>query len=314
MNNGYFDQRNECPGCLSESFSVLYKNGFDETPVKEYLESFYSPQGGVEPEYLTDAKYLIAECKSCGLIYQKYIPNNFLMDKLYGKWIDPVKVYEQHRVQDDLQYYSGIAKEIMQIIASFDTVPSDLDFFDFGMGLGQWALMAKAFGCNAFGLELTKERITSAKANGIRVITWEEIPACQFDFINTEQVFEHLSQPLETLLHLVKALKPNGILKISVPTAGNIDKRLKLMDWTAPKFSNHSLNPVAPLEHINFFRRESILKMASIAGLKEICIPLGKQYQYMTNWSGIKNIAINVLQPIRRTLLKDQNYCLFRHL
>jgi len=87
--------------------------------------------------------------------------------------------------------------------------------------------MAKAIGCNVSGLELTKERPDSARIKGINVLSWEEIPSCKFDFINTEQVFEHLADSLKTLIYLVRALNPNGVLKISVSTAKNIGEILK---------------------------------------------------------------------------------------
>jgi SAM-dependent methyltransferase len=314
MTNPFFSERNGCPSCKSNVLTDIFQNKYDEDPIKEYIHNFYSSQGTVEFEFLQGAVYRLQECEDCGLIFQKYIPNDFFMGKLYGEWIDQGKLVKIHHMQDGLALYSLYAQEIMQLIAHFKTAPSLLNIFDFGMGLGQWALMAKAFGCNAFGLELTKERVESAKCNGISVIEWDDIPACQFDFINTEQVFEHLSEPLSTLVHLAKSLKPNGIIKISVPTANNIEKRLKLMDWSATKSSKYSLNPVAPLEHINFFRRKSILKMASLAGLKEVYIPVIKQYQHVTNWSGFIDIALNLLQPIRRNLFKNVNYCLFQKL
>ena len=55
----------------------------------------------------------------------------------------------------------------------------------------------------------------------------EQAENLRFDFINTEQVFEHISEPLETLKELKTLLKPGGIIKISVPTADDINRRLK---------------------------------------------------------------------------------------
>ena len=197
----------------------------------------------------------------------------------------------------------------MQFIAYFGGPPSSLSFFDFGMGWSRWALMAKAFGCDSYGTELSQARIEHARAGGITVLTWEQIPEHRFDFINTEQVFEHLPQPLATLKHLVQALKPAGLLKIRVPTAGDIERRLGLMDWTAPKTSKNSLNPVAPLEHINFYRRTSLLTLAERAGMREVRIPLSVQYAY-TAWTGRRRVGGNLRAPIRRNILKSENYIL----
>jgi SAM-dependent methyltransferase len=176
------------------------------------------------------------------------------------------------------------------------------------MGWGRWALMAKAFGCNSFGNEMSEEKCKYAKSNGIVVIKWDEIPHYEFDFINTEQVFEHLPEPLITLKHLKMALKKDGVIKISVPTINDVERRLKIMDWTAEKGRKNSLNFIAPLEHINYFRRKSLLAMAEKAGLQEVLMPIKTQYRYTFDWGKRKRIAKNILLPIFRNFLKNRNY------
>ena len=312
MNTSYFQVRNQCPACSSSNLQTLYKNRFDQPPVKDYLVDFYSSQGRIEFSYLENANYILDECNECGLIFQKEIPNDELMERLYEYWMDPKLRFEYHQKMDDLNHYQYYAREITQLIALFKKSPSELKFFDFGMGWGKWALMAKAFGCDSYGSELSQERINHARSNGLKVITWDEFPQHKFDFINTEQVFEHIPKPLETLRHLRTALSPDGLIKISVPTANNIEHRLKLMDWTAKKGSNISLNPVAPLEHINFYRRRSLVKMASEAGLKEVLIPVKNQYTYTTDWGGIKKIIKNFSRPIFLNIFRTQNYLFFK--
>jgi 2-polyprenyl-3-methyl-5-hydroxy-6-metoxy-1,4-benzoquinol methylase len=195
----------------------------------------------------------------------------------------------------------------MQIISWFKKAPSSLSFFDFGMGWGEWALMAKAFGCRSYGSELSKICLEYANSNGINIVSWDEIPQSQFDFINTEQVFEHISNPLQTLCHLKKGLKADGLLKISVPTVNFMERRLRIMDWNSHKGTRNSLNPVAPLEHINFYRRTSLIMMANLSGMKEVFLPIKNQYQYTTEWVGVKRIAKNMLLPIFRNILKRRN-------
>lgn len=312
MSNPWFERREECPVCTSSDFREIFQSPYDESPIKDYLVDFYSPQGMVEFEYLEGANYALCECDACGLIFQRDIPNEFLMERLYEHWIDPKKVFSQNEQNKDLQYFSAYAQEIMQIIAYLGKNPSSLSFLDYGMGWGKWALMAKAFGCNSFGLELSKERIQQAKLNGIKVINWDDIPQCTFDFINTEQVFEHIPEPLKTLRHLSRGLKTGGVIKISVPPGNDIDRRLKTMDWKSPKNTRNSLNNVAPLEHINCFRRGSFAKMASQAGLEEVLIPIKIQYQYSTDWNGTRKIMKNILLPLYRNFLKKPNYVFLR--
>jgi len=264
--------------------------------------------------YLEGANYSLCACSSCSAIYQQEIPNKAFMERIYEIWINPQTAFNLNQKPKGLGYFSYCAQEIMQVIAFLGKKPSELQVLDFGMGWGRWILMAKAFGCSAYGSELSSERIEYAKANGIEVLAWNEIPKYQFDFINTEQVFEHLSHPLETLQYLKTALKPGGMLKISVPVAIDIDRRLKIMDWKAPKGSRNSLNPVAPLEHINYYRRSSLLKMAAEAGMMEVMIPIKTQYQYLTDWSSLRTSIKNLLRPLYRNLLKKQNYIFLQNM
>lgn len=176
------------------------------------------------------------------------------------------------------------------------------------MGWAKWATMVKAFGGDAYGMELSKERIEYAKANGIKVVSWDELPDHKFDMINTEQVFEHIPKPLETLKHLSKGLRPGGIIKISVPTANDINRRLKIMDWKASKGTKNSLNAVSPLEHINYFKRRSLTQMAAMAGLEEVKIPIFMQWQFAADRRGLKQKIKNILFPIYINILKKRNY------
>ena len=304
----YFNFRKQCPACESTDLIDLYQNPFDEDPVKSYLMEFYSKQGKVEFEYLKDALYHIVKCNNCELIYQKEIANDELMERLYEHWIDPKIAKHKQEKFHDLTRYAYYAQEIMQIISHFEKQPADMNVFDFGMGWGEWAMMAKGFGCKTHGSELSQERIDHAEKNGIKVILWESIPEYEFDFINTEQVFEHLPDPLETLKYLKTALKPNGIIKISVPNAVNIDQRITKMDWNAVKGTKYSLNPVSPLEHINCYQVKSITTMAQCANLKQISPRMSTQYKYTTDWSTPKKIIKNILLPLYRKFLNKQNY------
>ncbi|TVQ64951.1 MAG: class I SAM-dependent methyltransferase [Balneolaceae bacterium] len=311
MKQSYFKERNKCPGCHSESYKEIYESSYTETPIKDYLIDFYDPQGGVEFEYLEGEKYSLGECSFCGMIFQKFIPGDELMKRLYEVWIDPELARMDENRSHDFDFYSDYALELLQILSHFKNNPDEIEVFDFGMGWSKWLFMARAFGCVPYGSELSKERIDYAKSNGINVLSWDQIPDYSFDFINTEQVFEHISDPLETLQYLKQSLKPGGFLKVSVPPSGDIDARLRIMNWQAKKGTRKSLNAVAPLEHINCFKRDSIIEMGKIAGLKEVHFSLKSQYKYYFGWALNKKSIIKMLRPIFRNVLKRENYVLF---
>jgi len=227
------------------------------------------------------------------------------MKKIYEEWIDPVKALDRHKSTMALEDYLYYAREVVPIIASFDTMPSELRFLDFGMGWATWCMLVKAFGSQCYGTELSDTRITYAQSQGITVVPWQDLPSHSFHFINTEQVFEHLAEPFETLVYLKSCLHSDGILKISVPRATGIKKKLKIGDWNAPKHSKNSLNPVAPLEHINCFSYKSILKMAETAGLKRLRLPIKIQYAYSIYRLSLKTIAKIIVKPLYRNFFND---------
>ena len=79
----YFTIRECCPVCKSKNSNMLYAFKFTDSQIKGFLRYFYDPHGGVEFEYLEKAQFILDECRDCGLINQRQIPGDFLMNKLY---------------------------------------------------------------------------------------------------------------------------------------------------------------------------------------------------------------------------------------
>jgi 2-polyprenyl-3-methyl-5-hydroxy-6-metoxy-1,4-benzoquinol methylase len=291
--NSHFIRRSSCPVCDSEDLKNRYCESYESDEIKTYLNDFYIPQGGVEHEFLKATDYSLMHCSNCDLVFQENIPNDDLMFKLYEQWIKADIILKQQN-EYPLWYYETYSNQIIDIISFFKKQPSELRLLDFGMGWGKWCLMAKAFGCNVYGLELSEARIDYAEKNGIEVLSEVELTNHEFDYINTDQVFEHIPNPNETLQGLLKRLKPDGVIKISVPNGNSIDEVLKHMDWNAKKVEPNSLNAVAPLEHINCFKTKTILTLAKQFDLQEIDIPRSK-----INYKSKKDFIKKSLKPIK---------------
>ena len=271
--NPHFESRESCPCCEAAGAAPFYEKGFCEPPIRDYLEAFYAPQGGVEFEFLEGANFTLIECGSCGLIFQKHIANDALMARLYDRWIDPEKVFALIDGRQPAAYFMSLAKQVANVVAWFRQVPRELSCLDFGMGWGHWCRIARGFGCDVAGVELSEARIAFAKKSGLEVIAPGEIAARRFDYIHTEQVFEHLPHPLATLRELKRALKPGGLIRIGVPDGWKIRRKLARGNWLAAKGSRDSLNAIAPLEHINCFHYAVIVRLARRAGLEERIVP-----------------------------------------
>jgi len=66
--------------------------------------------------------------------------------------------------------------------------------------------MARAYGCSVYGMDLSPHCIKNAEMLGIQTINREEIKHLRFDFINSEQVLEHIPNPLHSLKKLTTCI------------------------------------------------------------------------------------------------------------
>lgn len=269
-----FKVRDKCPACHTRAVNELCASSLTSPPLSEYLEVFYAPQGGIELAELEGGEYVLLECISCGLVFQRNVLSDELMNRLYEKWIDPVRSLAIYEAETGLSHVLAQVRQIADLVSFVKwQQPSQIKALDYGMGWGHWCQLAMAFGMTVYGHELSPSKIESAARKGIKNLSSEELNSHTFDFINADQVFEHLSDPLETLKSLVHSLKPEGFIRIGVPDGWNIQKRLKSANWTAAKQARNSLNPVAPLEHINCFNHHALVSMARIAGLEPVSVP-----------------------------------------
>lgn len=300
--NKFFVRRKQCPVCKNDQTDELCRVLYTEDPIRSFLVSFYEPQGGVEFEYLEDQEYILHECERCGLVFQREIPNDFLMRKLYEEWIHPEKCFEKHERNRPVSYFEALSREVSRVIRMLDRPPRALKFLDYSMGWGNWCRVAQGFGCEVHGTEFSKPRIDYAMENGVQAISREEADKNKYDFINTEQVFEHLPDPHETLQWLVGRLAPRGILKISVPNGWDIKRRIQKWDWKAPKGAPDSLGVVCPMEHINCFNHFTLLSMASKCGL--VCVDRPDQLESRRRLASLKVRLKN--SPLVRLVLRER--------
>ncbi len=276
-----FVYRANCELCGSNKKRVLFSEEFTNPLIWNFLEAYY--QGRIDKSDLSGAQYEVVKCLECGFIWQIQILNDELTEKLYNTWISPGESCLKKKTAD-ISVFSGYARQIEVLSFLLGKKPFEIDVLDFGMGWGYWCLMAKAFGYKASGFEISKERIEFAKKNGINVIeNFSDITANQFDFINTEQVFEHVPNPIQTLKALARALKKEGLIKISVPNGRGIEQELTRPGWRPSKDAIH------PLEHINCFTHQTLVKAGKLAGLELIRQPflLGYRYNLKSYLKGI---------------------------
>ncbi len=119
-----------------------------------------------------------------------------------------------------------------------------------------------------WGVELSEERARHGRSVGLRVVGLDDLQARRFRFINTEQVFEHLTEPRLVLEKLRNALSGDGVIKISVP-----DAAAALKKSAREKFRRAvGRRPDAdrPAEHIKRVQSRFMVAFGKVSGLKPL--------------------------------------------
>ena len=200
--------------CDSSPGRTLYRCRFEDQPIRDYLLGFYPGFDDADFAMLAGGELVIEECAHCACVWQRFAPGDELLTTLYESWAAGDGGLERH---DDLAYHRAAAEEVLLALGLAGRRPSEVSVLDFGMGWGRWPRLAAAFGMRAYGVELSATQAAYADTQGVTVLALDELPDETFHFINTEQVFEHLVEPRQTLQRLARSLAPGGWIKIAVP-------------------------------------------------------------------------------------------------
>jgi len=290
--NPHFVARTTCPVCDGTNLKELYRTPFATAPLRPFLDRSYFVRSArsIDWSLLSDADYVLSECGTCSLVFQVNIPDEFIWQKIDEEWADPERAL--HRREQNIAGMRGQhLLEVMRIADFFGKQPEELAVLDFGMGWGFWIAMAQALGCKAYGVEISNARVEHAIAHGVKVIAFEDVEPSSFDFINTEQVFEHLPEPFKIASRLAEALRPGGILRISVPNGSSIKKRLRSPDWTAGYGSKNWLGAAMPFAHISTFNHRSLVALGERVGLEPVRIGPRLRYRYAPYFQPFRRVV-----------------------
>ncbi|HEY8995655.1 MAG TPA: class I SAM-dependent methyltransferase [Lacunisphaera sp.] len=263
--------RDNCPACGRTDRRLLTDLSYGAPPLTDYLGAFYRayPQCDFHP--LESARYRLFDCARCGCIYQDPVPDGAYLARFYGHGL-----YGAHAVADrapiDPYQMQQIIRELMMVVRFLQSRVPHPQVLDFGAGEGGWAQLAAASGLDTHATDLSDHAFDRLTARGVTCHRPDLLPSDSFDFINTEQVFEHLPDPSRQLAALRRSLRTGGVIKIGVPYDPRLRVKLRQPDWLAPKNSPASLNGVAPIEHLNHFEPASLQAMAAQCGLEPLTV------------------------------------------
>lgn len=263
--------RPHCPACGATAGKCLVDLPYGEAPLTTYLAQFYAAYPGCDFTALQSARYRLEACDHCGCIYQNPAPSPEFLQEFYhrGLYGPDAPPYPS----PEIEHSEHIVRELTMVVHFLSNQnarrPAVLDY---GTGSGRWAFLAAASGVETHACDLSTHAFARLESAGIGCHLIDALPAARFDYINTDQVMEHVLAPADIVRRCANALRPGGILKIGVPYDPNLRAKLQQPDWLAPKHSPHSLNGVAPVEHLNHFEPRSLDLLAQNNGLKKMTV------------------------------------------
>jgi SAM-dependent methyltransferase len=258
-----------CPACLHDAGQQTLC-AIPYSRLGAFLERSYV-RSSIE-EHLPNIlrhDYAIVECSRCLLLYQRNVPDTASMEILYSEMISPDATFDRHRLHmDDLAYYERHVRDVFAVFSHLNRHPSRIRVLDFGSGWAQWARVAKAVGAETFIAEISEKQIENARTLGIGNIDIFGYSGPAFDYIHTQDVFEHLPEPRRMLGQLTRLLKKGGIIRLAVPPGFKMKSRIARFAET----NIDNLPELAPLQHINNFSQPTLSRFAGQFGLAPVYV------------------------------------------
>lgn len=301
-----FVERRSCPVCGSGKVDCRYDRGFAEPPISNFLVRYY----GVDPERFGKARYSLVRCAICTLLFQRWVGDAALLAELYGQWIALEGAPERdplYRRDVGAPSWSRDGHEILTVAAYLGKPVRALRVLDYGMGWALWARIAKALGCDVAGVELSADRRAFAQSYGIEVLHDDELGQQRFDFINTDQLLEHVTDPGETCERLAVMLVPGGILKVSVPDGHSAERIMQRLVSAPELVTDDELMPVQPLEHVNCFTDRTIEHLAKQAGLRVAYPNIAQRYAFLRHPPAIPREPKQLIKELIRPFYTFRN-------
>ena len=244
-----------------------------------FLDRYY--KGQIDINLLKEYEFRLLECSYCNLIFQEQIPNEKFSYELYEKYIDKEDSLKK-KDNYEQKYYKKLFYEISLIKNIFKKKSEEISVLDFGAGWGYWLNYLKKNNFDVYAYEVSESRINFLKKNNIKIISNLENLDNKFDFIYSEETFEHISNPRETLINLSKILKKDGFIMLRFPSSF-------LFKFKLNKKYKPCSDCAHPLEHINLLKKKSFEAIIFDSDLRIINLKSKFNFSFKNFLKDIKN-------------------------
>lgn len=210
-------------------------------------------------------------------------------------------------MEKDNSYYSHERSELLNLIPEYARTVLEI-----GCGTGNLGkLIKQRQSCEIYGIELDKNAAKIAESKLDKIYSGfvedyiEILPQNYFDCIILADVLEHLKTPEPVLKELLKSLKDDGLILVSIPNFCHYSVIEKIL-WESFKYAPEG---ILDNTHISFYTKGSMVKMLTGLNLQI------SEIIYAKVFLNINNELINILKDnkieIENFLLDANNFQYF---
>jgi SAM-dependent methyltransferase len=115
---------------------------------------------------------------------------------------------------------------------------------DVGCATGEFLARAREFGWEPHGVDLSEHAVRYAREYwkldaAVGELGDVSFPNGFFDAITLWNVFEHLYAPLDDIAHMDRLLAPGGVVVMTLPNLGSLDRELFASSWAGYDVPRH---------------------------------------------------------------------------
>ncbi|MCW5970263.1 MAG: class I SAM-dependent methyltransferase [Blastocatellales bacterium] len=196
--------------------------------------------------------YPLGRCDGCGTIFAP-------VDGATGKTRE---LYEHYYNSVRFDLPATAAATLERLVRSCERYRSLGRWLDIGYGEGGLLRIVESHGWKCHGTELSPQALDFGRSQGWIVASDPEkdsrFEPGGFDVVTMIEFIEHALEPSNALAQAARLLRPGGLLYLTTPNAGSINRRILGIDWSV----------ISPPEHVTIWSAEGIKTALERVGLK----------------------------------------------
>lgn len=156
-------------------------------------------------------------------------------------------------LEDSHWWYRARRLIVSDVVMRF--VPPQSDIVDYGAGTGGTTDALKQFGYNVVAADISEEALEACRIRGLATVNLkkESLRSSSADCVLAGDVLEHVHDDIALLFSLRRALRPGGVLVVTVPAYEFL--------WSGEDYVS---------EHLRRYTRKALLQRFDLAGFRVI--------------------------------------------